>query len=109
MRYAKYIRNAKQLMILCFLYLTTCAFELSFTNSDIHRCGHDCCKNGIPVKPRASAKLLSNTQAAAKTPTKQKLLPKSHRPADRMSSYVSQLHARAPATPVLNRIKVCAE
>lgn len=82
---------------------------------NISSCGHDCCKNGIPVKFRASAKLLKSTPRAAttrklaKTPTKQCSLSQYRRPADRMSRYVDQLHARATdvlATPAIDRIKV---
>ena len=82
-------------------------------------CGHDCCKHGIPIKPHTPVKPLTSasrtpaTVGSASTrtpgPVKEKTVCKTHCPADKMSNYVSQLHAKAtnlPATPALNRIKV---
>ncbi len=72
------------------------------------RCGHECCKNGIPVKTSSlSAKQIKSTPkkstpkftgASSMKPPVQSV---------KMTRYVDQLHANFPATPVFKRMTVC--
>ena len=92
----------------------------------LQSCGHECCKNGIPVKDRNPSQSSSSSGRQAMFPppvnkplTTERRMPRppawtgslGKRSCDTLGGYLSEVHSRRssiPETPALKRLKVCS-